>query len=145
MMARAPGLRRRTERGFALLFVLWFLVLLSAVAIHLTSSSRVEIALARNTVAAAKAEALADAGLVRAAFSLGDPRPEIGWGADRTPPHLTMRDGEGDILVEDENGRITPNLASRDLLVQLFLALDAERDTAEAVSDAIMRRRAAAK
>src|ERR1700722_14206456 len=118
MMARAPGLRRRTERGFALLFVLWFLVLLSAVAIHLTSSSRVEIALARNTVGAAKAEALADAALVRAAFSLGDPRPEIGWDADGTPHRLMMRDGEAEIVAEDENGRINPNLASRDLLVQ---------------------------
>jgi general secretion pathway protein K len=144
MMVRAPGPPRRSERGFALLFVLWFLVLLSAVAIHLTSSGRVEIALARNTVGAAKAEALADAGLVRAAFSLGDPRPEIGWDADGTPHRLTMRDGEVDIVAEDENGRINPNLASRDLLVQFFLALDAERDTAEAVSDAIMSRRNAA-
>ena len=141
MTGRAPVPRRRTERGFALLFVLWFLVLLSAVAIHLTSSSRVEIALARNTVGAAKAEALADAALVRAAFSLGDPRPEIGWDADGTPHRLMMRDGEAEIVAEDENGRINPNLASRDLLVQFFLALDAESGIAEAVSDAIMSRR----
>jgi general secretion pathway protein K len=134
--------RRRSEPGFALLFVLWFLVLLSAVAIHLTTSGRIEIALARNTVAAAKAEALADAALVRAAFSLGDSRPQIGWATDGTAHIVRMPDGEAEVVAEDENGRINPNLASRDLLVQFFLALDAGRDTADSVSDAIMRRRA---
>jgi general secretion pathway protein K len=131
----------RREPGFALLFVLWFLVLLSAVAIHITSSSRIEVALARNTVATAKAEALADAALVRAAFSLGDTRPQIGWEPDRTAHTVTLPDGEAEVVAEDENGRINANLASRDLLVQLFVALGARGDTAGAVSDAIMRQR----
>ncbi len=90
----------------------------------------------------AKAEALADAALVRAAFSLGDPRPQIGWAVDGTAHIVRMPDGEAEVVAEDENGRINPNLASRDLLVQFFLALDAGRDTADSVSDAIMRRRA---
>jgi type II secretory pathway component PulK len=136
---RATG--RRSEPGFALLIVLWFLVLLSAVAIHLTASGRVEVALARNTIATAKAESLADAALVRAAFSLGDPRPQIGWAADGAAHVVALPDGEAEVVAEDENGRVNLNLASHDLLLQLFLALDAGRDTADAVSTAIIRHR----
>jgi Tfp pilus assembly protein PilX len=68
-------LRRRThERGFALLIVLWALVLLTLVFTQLVSAGRGEAELTANLRAGATAEAAADAvfGLIRPARSTID-------------------------------------------------------------------------
>ena len=57
----------RRERGFALLMVLWTLMLLAFLATVYGSNARTEVLLARNLVTNARAEALADAGIYRAA------------------------------------------------------------------------------
>ena len=53
----------RRERGFALLMVLWTLMLLAFLATVYGSNARTEVLLARNLVTNARAEALADAGV----------------------------------------------------------------------------------
>jgi Tfp pilus assembly protein PilX len=62
--------RTEASRGFALLVVLWFLVLIAAIGTYLMANARSETAIARNILAAAHAEALADAGVAQAAFNL---------------------------------------------------------------------------
>ena len=53
----------RQSRGFALIVVAWYLVLLAAIGTYLLANARSETAVARNIRSAASAEALADAGI----------------------------------------------------------------------------------
>ncbi len=135
-----PQLRTR-DRGFALLIVLWFLMLLTLIATRLVGDARGDLALARNIVVAAKAEAVADAAVIRAVYALGDPRPEQRWMADGTLRRLALPDGEAAILVENERTKINVNHASRELLSALFAATGADRGAADAIVDAILQRR----
>ena len=64
---RMPG---RHERGFALLLVIWVLAILAVLAAGFAASTRSETRLARNLLEAARAQALAEAGIVRASASL---------------------------------------------------------------------------
>ncbi len=63
------------QRGVALIAVLWVLTLLAVVATAVTVDARTDMALARNAEAGARAEALADAGVMRAALMLMSRRP----------------------------------------------------------------------
>ena len=65
-----------SQRGIALLIVLWGLVLLAVIAASFASGTRTETMLARNLVDNAKARALADAGVHRAIFELLAPKSE---------------------------------------------------------------------
>lgn len=60
----------RRQRGLALVVVLWVLVLLALIAASFTYTTRTEVNLTRNLIEAARAEALADAGVNRAILGL---------------------------------------------------------------------------
>jgi general secretion pathway protein K len=60
----------RRQRGLALVTVLWVLVLLALIAASFTHTTRTEVNLTRNLIEAARAEALADAGVNRAILGL---------------------------------------------------------------------------
>ncbi len=65
-----------SQRGIALLIVLWGLVLLAVIAASIASGTRTETMLARNLVENAKARTLADAGVYRAIHGLLAPKSE---------------------------------------------------------------------
>jgi general secretion pathway protein K len=72
---------RRDNSGFALIIVLWTLVLIAFVVSHLTASGRTEIRIATNIAAGAGAQAAADGAIYEAIFNLSDPdlkRPRTG-------------------------------------------------------------------
>jgi general secretion pathway protein K len=127
----------RGTAGFALIVVLWFLVLLSAIGIYMMANARSETALARNTLAAARAEALADGAVADAAASqmLSDPTKK--WRMDGTPYHLNMAGGEATLRMVDESVKINPNLASDVLMSGLFQALGLDRQHADGLGAAI--------
>ena len=62
-----------SQRGIALVIVLWGLVLLAVIAAAFTTGTRTEVTLARNLVENAKARAMADAGVYRAIWDLLTP------------------------------------------------------------------------
>ncbi len=131
----APAARRRaassrlaarqaaSERGFALFIVLWFLVLLAAIGTYLMANARLETALAHNILAAARAEALADAGIAQAVFNLEDPTPEKRWLLDGTAHVVRLPGGQVSIRLQDESQKINPNRASAELLSALLEAV----------------------
>lgn len=123
--------------GFALMVVLWFLVLLAAIGSYLLANSRSEIALARNVLAAAKAEALADAGVAQAVFNLSQPDDDSRWRLDGTAYTLTLADGTVTIRLYDEAKKINPNLASDRLIAALFMAVGADDGRAARLGAAI--------
>ena len=126
-------MRLGSSRGIALISVLWITGLLAVIAASFASSTRTEARLARNLVANAKAEALADGGVHRAVLGLLDPDPATVWRADRTVYALALGKGEVQIEIEDEDGKIDLNGAPPELLAGLLGALGLEAGEAEAI------------
>jgi general secretion pathway protein K len=123
--------------GVALISVLWIAGLLAVMAGSFVSASRTEARLARNQLENAKAQALADAGVQRAALGLLELDPERVWRADGRIYALVLGDGEVQISIRDEDGKIDLNEAPLELVAGLFRALDLEPDAAQALAERI--------
>ncbi len=117
---------RRRNGGFALLIVLWTLVLIAFLVAHLTASGHTEARIATNLVENAVAEAAADGAISQAIFALSDPRPDQRWRPGGAARQVTIGDSRVTLRLEDEAGRINPNLASPDLLEALLTILGAD-------------------
>lgn len=146
MSEARPAPRRAAasrSRGFALFIVLWFLVLLAAIGTYLLAGARSESALARNVVAAAHAEALADAGIAQLVFNLTDPLPDQRWAVDGTPHVVALPEGQLTIRASDETEKINPNIASAKLMSAFFETIGVDRPRAlllgAAVADWVQR------
>src|SRR6266436_2885595 len=108
------------DDGFALIVVLWTLVLIAFIVAHVTANGRTEVRIAGNMVADATAEAADDGAIVAAIFNLLDPNPEQRWPLDGSPHELRVGGSRVMVQLRDESGRINPNLASPELLEALL-------------------------
>jgi general secretion pathway protein K len=117
--ADAPANKRR-DQGFALLIVLWMLVLTSFLVALIAASGRTELRITDNLVANGEAAAAADGAIHRALFNLIDPRPGFRWPLNGSVHELAIGDCRVDTRVLDEAARINPNLASPELLEALL-------------------------
>lgn len=132
-----PRTWRHGERGIALIAVLWVMVVLAALAASFSTSTRTQVNLARNMVGAAEAEAIADAGVVRAGAGLALTVRQGGLRADGTVYAWRFGGGEARFVIEDEGGKIDLNAASRTLLRDLLEVAGAGRE-ADLLADAII-------
>jgi general secretion pathway protein K len=132
-----PARLRRGGRGFALLLVLWGLILLGLIAASFLRETRVSTTLARNVVENAKAEALADAGVQRAILGLIDSDPVTAWRADGRVYRFAIGEGTIKIKIQDEGGKIDLNHAPAAMLVALFQATGSDPDAAHRFADAV--------
>ena len=108
----------KREGGFALLIVLWSVVLLALLVTGITAAGRTEVQLAANLRGAAQAEAAADGAVHLAAFHLLDPAAP--WRADGRPRQIAVPGALVTLRVTDLAGRVNPNAASRELLRALL-------------------------
>jgi general secretion pathway protein K len=131
-----PASRCR-DRGFALLIVLWTLVLTGFLVLHLTATGRTEIRIANNLVANAVAAAAADGAISEAIFNLSDPRPQQRWPVNGPPRVVAVGDCRVVVRLEDEAARVNPNLASPALIESLLRVLGSDPGTARQVAEAI--------
>src|SRR5256885_8288615 len=92
----------RGQRGFALLIVLWMLVLIAFITAHVTAAGRTEIRIAGNLAANAAAQAAADGAIYQAIFNLADPRPERHWALDRAAHDIDIGGSPGPLRLGDE-------------------------------------------
>lgn len=127
-----------SARGLALVTVLWVLTLLSLIAASFTNSTRTEIKLAFNQAEAARAEALADAGIHIAVLGLLSTDPERQWRVDGTVYGWQFGEGEIRVNVWDEGGKIDLNVAAEPLLQALFVALGETSQDAAVLADRIV-------
>ena len=138
-MIRDSRLRRRwRERGFALLLVLWGLILIGLIAASFQRETRSSVALARNAMESAKAEALADAGVQRALLALLDPNPATAWRSDGTSYFFNFGEGRVTVRIQDEGGKIDLNNAQPAMLMRLFQATGSDPAVARGLTDAIL-------
>ena len=125
------------QRGVALIAVLWVGFLLTVVAASLVRDIRVQTQTAHNLLQTAKAEALAEAGIVLAAERLRQKVRDRSFRAAGTRWSFALPGGRTDVVVQDEGGKIDLNRAPKALLDGLFRANGAEDDLAAAITDAI--------
>ena len=127
----------RRNGGFALIIVLWTLVLIGFIVAHLTASGRTEIRIAGNLVANSASQAAADGAIFDAIFNLSDPEPEQRWPADGTPRQVAIGNIRVILRVEDEASWINPSTASPVLLEALLRVTGSDPDTARRIATAI--------
>jgi general secretion pathway protein K len=135
-------LRRRVRHGgpsggFALLIVLWMLVLIALIVGYVTATGRSEIQIARNIAANAAASAAVEGAVNRAIFALADPLPDRRPPTDGSIQQIGIGHSIVDVRVFDENDWINPNLAAAALLEGLLRALNTPPQAAAAVADDI--------
>jgi general secretion pathway protein K len=126
-----------STRGIALISVLWITGLLAVMAASFVSASRTEARLARNQLENAKAQALADAGVQRAALGLLALDPERAWRADGRIYGFALGEGEVQVSIRDEDGKIDLNEGPLELIAGLLIALDLEPEAAQALAERI--------
>ena len=127
----------RQSGGFALIIVLWTLVLIAFIVAQLTSSGRTEVRIAGNLVADAVAAAADDGAIFAAIFNLSDPNPAQRWPLDGAARELTIGNSRVMVRLEDEAGRINPNLASPALLEAMLRVTGSEPESARRLAGTI--------
>ena len=129
----AGNINLQNQRGFALLIVLWSVVLLALLTTGITASGRTDVQLATNVRHAAAAQAAADAGIAAAAFHVSD-APGLAWLADGRPQQLPFGSYALTIRILDEDRKVNPNFAPADLLAALLSASGADPTQAQALA-----------
>lgn len=132
------------DRGFALVIVLWALGIAALLAASFASRLHTQTLIAKNQVALANAEAIADGGVTLAAVSVARIRQQgQSVVSSSGAVHLAnvrceVGDVELSIHVEDEAGKIDLNTADDRLLAMLFVGLGLGSDAASRLVDRIV-------
>ncbi len=129
-------MRAPSPPGFALLIVLWSVVLLAFLTTVVTASGRSEMQLAGNLRRAAAAQAAADAGVAQAVFHVSD-APARAWQADSQPHRIAVGSYAVNIQVGDENAKLNANYAPPALMAAVIAATGVNRSQADALAQAI--------
>jgi general secretion pathway protein K len=128
-------MRTRSEKGIALIAVIWIVALLAVIAATLSRESSLEVKTARNVYEIAIARTAAEAGIYRGMLALQDlatnsvdDRAVLVWSFS----NCTVR-----IFIRDEASKIDLNKSSEPLLAALFTSVGVNRDDADALADSI--------
>lgn len=127
----------RNDAGFALVAALWVLVLLSIIAASAITTARTDHFIARSGVAEAQARSLAEAGLTRAVIALMVRDQSDPWPIDGTVRGFAYAGTQIEIAIQDEFGKIDLNAASDEALRAVLTAAGVERQSLDAIVDAI--------
>ncbi len=125
------------EGGFALLLVLWSLVLLTLLTTEVGLAGRGEATIAGNLRRAAAVQAATDGAVEEAAFHLLEP-PPAGWAADGGTRTLRLPAALVSLRITDESGRVDLNGASPALLAALMASAGASATDAAALAARIV-------
>lgn len=124
------------ERGSALLIVLWLLVLVSAIAVSMSGTTRVESRLAFNLAEEARARYLAQAGVNHAILTLLDPQAPRQRVMDGSAVRsLDLFGATVTVALRDECGKVDLNTAWGGLVEGLLKGQGDEQTVAQAILD----------
>jgi len=127
--------RNGREGGWALISVLWGLVIISLVAGMMLSSARVSYRQAAYDVEEAQRQAAADAATVRAVLGLLDARPDHRWRVDGVPQAWAFDGREMRVAIQDEGGKIDLNASGEAAIRQLLTVVGGSGDLADKILD----------
>lgn len=111
-----------SQRGVALLLVLWACTLLAILLGGYAALARTEGLQARYQFAGTQAHYAAEAGLMRAIYGLQDPLVRQRWVGDGRPYAFTYDHASVVVRAIDEDGKVDLNTATPDVLQGLFRA-----------------------
>ncbi len=134
----------RSQRGLALVSVLWGVTILAVIAAALATMAITSARIDRNTWSTARADALAEAAINRAILSLLDDRLNRQPRIDGVPTQMTFGAQSARVAIQDEAGRININFADKDVLKSLFVSAGLEAGAASDLAEVILTRRNAA-
>ena len=117
-----------TQRGIALVMVLWLLVLMTVIASSHSRNIRTETRLASNHVDSGKARHLAEAGVYHSIMEMLVSDNNTRWPADGSLKHIRFDDGEVVISVRDTRGLVDINKATNALLDGILAGAGVEDD-----------------
>lgn len=128
--------RTLRECGFALLIVLWSLVLLSLILTQLLSAGRTEAQLAANLRNAAVAETTADGAVQEALFHLLAQGPLV-WAPGQT--HIVhIGRGVAEVSIQSLSDKVNPNIADVPVLKAMLMLCGSPPTRATALANAIV-------
>ncbi len=142
MLYRQTTLIGKNEDGFAIVLVLWVLVILSVIAGQFSFSTRNELKAASAFREQSTAFYIARAGIATALPGLLNARAaevdDKQWRINTTLPIVDFDDGEYNIFISNESGRINLNQADTTMLQMMLNSLDLDADKKNIIVDSIM-------
>jgi general secretion pathway protein K len=127
-----------SQRGFALVSVLWAAIILAVIAASIMASGRSDARISRSRATAAQGIALADAGINAATYRLLARDPAVHPPLDGTPFRIDIEGRTITVRVQDEAGKIDLNVAPAALLLRLLSATGLDPEAAQAETDRIL-------
>ena len=130
---------RRSQRGVALVIVVWASVLIAVIASSFIVERRTEQLIVRNSAEIARAEAAANAAVMAAVLQLyrGDSSPDR-WLKDGAPHDWAFDGIPVRVVIRDESAKIDINTANDALLRGLFMSAGLPEDDAAHLVDAVL-------
>jgi general secretion pathway protein K len=123
--------------GFALIIVLWYIVLISFITAHIVASGRTELQIVNNRLANAMAREAADGAIFEAIFRQSAMGSDEWWPADGSVHEIAVGDSRVSVRLEDESWWINPNSASPVLVEALLRATGSDPASASRIAIAI--------
>jgi general secretion pathway protein K len=127
-----------SQRGIALVIVLWLLVLLTVIAASHARAIRTETRLAANQVDAGKARSLAETGVHHAIMELLVRDEALRWPANGSVNRLRYIDGEVAITIRDARGLVDINKVTATVLDSVLAGTGIDADQRQALVDATL-------
>ncbi|MCB1751002.1 MAG: general secretion pathway protein GspK [Gammaproteobacteria bacterium] len=128
----------RKHAGMALVIILWFIALLSLLALGFSKAVRTDTMVARNLVDSMQAKHLAAAAVEKGVYGLLNPdQAVINALISSAPVELKLGDAQLSFTLQDENGKLDINHAPLELVENLLVTQGVAEDTALAISHAL--------
>ena len=147
-----------SDKGIALLMVLWVLMLLTVIVGEFCFAMKTRVNITRNFKESTEAYYIAVAGLNKAIEQIllqqmtprkavsvketdeeaADPESAADWRINTDMPPGAFGNGEYEIRIDNESGKINLNLADRDLLRLMLAGFDIDDDQKDVIADSIL-------
>lgn len=138
-MRGAPRSVMASQRGVALIIVIWIGTLLTLVASSFIYAMRSDIHVVGNSLSRARLDAAASAGVQRAVLEMAKPLQLAGrWSTDGQPQTWEYAGATMNISITDESAKVDLNAANEALLRGLFQSQGLAAEEAAALTDALM-------
>jgi len=126
------------QSGIALVMVLWFIALLSLLALGFSKTIRTDTMVARNLVGSTQAKHLAAAAVEKGIEGLLNLEPAVLSALiSGAPIESSIGDARVGYILQDENGKLDINNAPVELIESLLLGLGHTQETARSLAHAI--------
>jgi len=135
---------RRNDRGFALVLVLWALLLLTVLGASLLAEARVTRTVAATGSSRLKAQLIADGAISRVVMAVLDPRDPLHLSLDGTSQAVSFLGHSVELATESEAGKINLNAAAPKQLADMFRAAGVAPDDAASLAARIVAWRTSA-